>query len=89
MMDGLTPEMPQRVAPQQIHESSGLPHGHVPVYLPGSSSLVEELDKQVLVILRDGRHLVGVSSCICFPFVLGCFMEDPAHSERGDSTSTV
>ncbi|ETW02170.1 hypothetical protein H310_05739 [Aphanomyces invadans] len=27
---------------------------------PGVSSLVEQLDKQLLVVLRDGRHLVGM-----------------------------
>ena len=29
-------------------------------YLPGAASLCEELDKKILVVLRDGRHLVGV-----------------------------
>jgi U6 snRNA-associated Sm-like protein LSm1 len=48
-------------APKQLHLTSGVPHGHVPAYLPGSASLVEELDKRVLVVLRDGKHLVGVS----------------------------
>mmetsp|Transcript_49554 Transcript_49554/g.140354 ORF Transcript_49554/g.140354 Transcript_49554/m.140354 type:complete len:140 (-) Transcript_49554:107-526(-) len=28
--------------------------------LPGAASLVEQLDKRLLVVLRDGRHLVGV-----------------------------
>ena len=28
-------------------------------YLPGAAALLEQLDKQVLIILRDGRHLVG------------------------------
>jgi hypothetical protein len=46
-----------------INESSGVPFGHVPAYLPGSSSLVEELDKRVLVVLRDGKHLIGVRLC--------------------------
>jgi hypothetical protein len=46
-----------------INESSGVPFGHVPAYLPGSSSLVEELDKRVLVVLRDGKHLIGVRTC--------------------------
>jgi U6 snRNA-associated Sm-like protein LSm1 len=27
--------------------------------LPGTCSLVEQLDKRVLIILQDGRHLVG------------------------------
>jgi U6 snRNA-associated Sm-like protein LSm1 len=28
-------------------------------YLPGAASLLEQLDKPVMIILRDGRHLVG------------------------------
>ena len=28
-------------------------------YLPGAASMIEEIDKKVLIILRDGRHLVG------------------------------
>ena len=48
--------------PSLIAPTSGVPYGHVPGYLPGSSSLVEELDKRVLIVLRDGRHLVGVST---------------------------
>lgn len=39
--------------------NSGVPFGHVPGYLPGSSSLVEELDERIMIVLRDGRHLVG------------------------------
>jgi hypothetical protein len=35
--------------------------------LPGSSSLVEELEKRILIVLRDGRHIVGVS--LLFPFI--------------------
>lgn len=46
--------------PVGIAPTSGIPYGHVPAYLPGSSSLVEELEKRVLVVLRDGRHIVGV-----------------------------
>jgi hypothetical protein len=54
----------ERVAsPVSIAPSSGIPYGHVPGYLPGSSSLVEELDQRLLMVLRDGRHLVGVSIC--------------------------
>jgi small nuclear ribonucleoprotein (snRNP)-like protein len=48
-------------APTQLHPSSSIPHGHVPAYLPGSASLVEELDQQLLIVLRDGKHIVGVS----------------------------
>ena len=36
-----------------------VPYGYLPAYLPGASSLVEQLDRRLLVILRDGRHLVG------------------------------
>jgi hypothetical protein len=46
----------------QLHETSRIPHGHVPAYLPGSASLVEELDQRVLLVLRDGKHLIGVST---------------------------
>jgi len=35
-------------------------HGSVSGFLPGAASLIEQLDKRLLVILRDGRHLVGV-----------------------------
>ena len=29
-------------------------------YLPGTASLLEELDKRLMVLLRDGRTLIGV-----------------------------
>lgn len=29
-------------------------------YLPGAAALLEHLDKKIIVILRDGRHLVGI-----------------------------
>ena len=51
----------QHPQPVQVHQASGLPHGHVPAYLPGSASLVEELDARLMVVMRDGRHLIGVS----------------------------
>ena len=28
--------------------------------LPAAASLVDQLDKKVLILLRDGRHLVGI-----------------------------
>ena len=28
-------------------------------YLPGTASLIEELDKRLMVLLRDGRTLIG------------------------------
>lgn len=29
-------------------------------YLPGTASLIEEIDKKLLVVLRDGRTLIGI-----------------------------
>jgi hypothetical protein len=49
------------IQPIQIHQNSGIPFGHVPAYLPGSASLVEQLDQRILIVLRDGKHLIGVS----------------------------
>ncbi len=42
-----------------VSSTSGLPYGYVPAYLPGSASLVEQLDQELLIVLRDGRHLVS------------------------------
>lgn len=39
---------------------SGVPYGHLPAFLPGSASLVEQLDRRMMIVLRDGRHLVGI-----------------------------
>jgi hypothetical protein len=50
-----------RSGPSPVHQGSGVPFGHVPAYLPGSASLVEELDQRLLIVLRDGKHLIGVS----------------------------
>ena len=50
---------------QKVSANTGIPFGHVPAYLPGSSSLVEELDQRIMIVLRDGRHLVGVSLFVC------------------------
>ena len=52
---------PQRPREAPVNDASGIPYGHVPAYLPGSASLVEELDKELMIVLRDGRHLIGVS----------------------------
>ncbi len=30
-----------------------------PSFFPGAASLFEQLDKRLLMVLRDGRHLVG------------------------------
>jgi hypothetical protein len=51
---------PSRPKPIRLHDLSGVPMGHVPAYLPGSASLVEELDRRLLIVLRDGKHIVGV-----------------------------
>ncbi|GKY97120.1 hypothetical protein MPSEU_000670400 [Mayamaea pseudoterrestris] len=52
-------QQPQAV---QKHPGSSIPHGFVPAYLPGSASLVEELDQRLLLVLRDGKHIVGTLS---------------------------
>ena len=51
-MHGMMPLGPAAMPAQQ---------GHVFEFLPGVASLVEDLDKRVLVTLRDGRHFVGAS----------------------------
>lgn len=59
-----TPTSSNPIPEKQVNSNSGLPFGYVPAYLPGSASLVEELDSTLLIVLRDGRHLVGVSAVI-------------------------
>ena len=68
-----SPQLQQRV-PIPIHSNSGVPFGHVPAYLPGSSSLVEELDQRILLVLRDGKHIIGVRSCCLLIFFI--FLND-------------
>lgn len=59
-----TPPPTRSSPPLALNASSGIPYGYVPAYLPGSASLVEELDKELLVVLRDGRHLIGVRNSV-------------------------
>lgn len=40
-------------------EEVGVSSASDETYLPGAASMIEEIDKKVLIILRDGRHLVG------------------------------
>ncbi len=54
-----------RPPPMTVHAHSGVPFGLVPAYLPGASSLVEELDQRILLVLRDGKHIIGVSFEVC------------------------
>ncbi|CAB9502461.1 U6 snRNA-associated Sm-like protein LSm1 [Seminavis robusta] len=56
---GRGPQQQQFVKPISLNPSSGIPYGHVPAYLPGSASLVEQLDHRVLIVLRDGKHIIG------------------------------
>ena len=51
--------------PQPPMPMSGVPYGYLPAFLPGSASLVEQLDRRLMIVLRDGRHLVGVSLRYC------------------------
>jgi hypothetical protein len=85
----------QRAVPVMIHSSSGVPFGHVPSYLPGSSSLVEALDRRVLLVLRDGKHLIGVRICVTLDrshvkrlLRAGVFDSGQSHSEK-TSCSTL
>ena len=57
-MHGMMPLGPAAMPAQQ---------GQVFEFLPGVASLVEDLDKRVLVTLRDGRHFVGASPPIRSP----------------------
>jgi U6 snRNA-associated Sm-like protein LSm1 len=52
---GIPPPQPR--LPRPLNE---VPYGCLPAYLPGAASMVEQLDRRLLVILRDGRHLVGI-----------------------------
>jgi len=36
-----------------------VPYNTVPGFLPGAASLIEQVDAKLLIILRDGTHLVG------------------------------
>jgi U6 snRNA-associated Sm-like protein LSm1 len=36
-----------------------VPHNTLPGFLPGATSLVEQLDTTILLILRDNTHLIG------------------------------
>ena len=49
--------LPQPRLPRPFND---FPYGYLPAYLPGAASMVEQLDRRLLVILRDGRHLVGI-----------------------------
>jgi len=51
-------QQPPTIQPPPLQSA---PYGHLPSFLPGASSLIEQLDKRLLVVLRDGRHLIGVS----------------------------
>lgn len=57
-MHGMMPLGPAAMPAQQ---------GQIFEFLPGVASLVEDLDKRVLVTLRDGRHFVGARPFICSP----------------------
>ncbi len=44
----------------ELRPINEVPYGYLPAFLPGAASMVEQLDRKLLVILRDGRHLVGI-----------------------------
>jgi U6 snRNA-associated Sm-like protein LSm1 len=45
--------------PVQVDAATALAKSVEDEYLPGDASLIEKLDKRILIVLRDGRHLVG------------------------------
>lgn len=45
--------------PLQVDAATALAKSVEDEYLPGAASLIEQLDKRILIVLRDGRHLVG------------------------------
>ena len=56
-------------------------------YLPGTASLLEELDKRLMVLLRDGRTLIGVLRSVdqCANLVLHqCIERIHVGAEYGD-----
>ena len=53
------PQQPQQEEGQQQGPGQMADPPQVRAFLPGAVSLIEQLDTRVLVILRDGRHLVG------------------------------
>lgn len=30
------------------------------IYLPGAASLLEQIDSKILIVLKDGRNLIGI-----------------------------
>jgi len=50
-----TPSLEERAAAAAVALSNSVQDE----YLPGAASLLEQLDKRILIVLRDGRHLVG------------------------------
>jgi U6 snRNA-associated Sm-like protein LSm1 len=51
------------VPPHHMRPALGMPPPPAPQppsFFPGAASLFEQLDRLVLVVLRDGRHLVGI-----------------------------
>ena len=44
---------------QSAAAASSAADANTVTYLPGTASLIEEIDKKLLVVLRDGRTLIG------------------------------
>ena len=47
-----------------LFKSDSIPSDDMTDYLPGTAGLIEEIDKKHLVVLRDGRTLIGVLRAI-------------------------
>jgi hypothetical protein len=66
---------------------SGIPFGYIPAFLPGSASLVEQLDRRIMIVLRDGRHLVGVS--FSFQKCLNAILLIPPFSNKNKTYTSI
>ena len=51
---------PPRPQIENTAPTTTLSQGNIPPFLPGSASLVEQLDRRLLLVLRDGRHIIGI-----------------------------
>ena len=57
---------------------------NLPAYLPGAASLIEQLDQRLLIVLRDGRHLVGKLKS--FDQFMNLMLDDAAERVTHNST---
>jgi hypothetical protein len=59
----------------------------LPAYLPGAASLIEQLDKRLLIVLRDGKHIVG--NLKSFDQFMNLMLDDAAERVTYKGTSSL